>query len=292
MFRRILCVLPIAVVLLVPQYCLGQVVAIPDTSAENLFVEGENQRPTEAEPDVTEWVACAAGCSATCMSGCGNACGSSPTCYRRRWFRRCVCLPVTVSPACIQVPCCSGAVSSASISPEARIAIGQEQQAVLILGTDSVASHSVTAEEIAAASMDALETRLVSHLSSNSPLTAEILECAKLSYGAGYHHYWQGDYRAALRYLDTSVEYASSDARAWYYKGLAELALGQKDVALQSLHRAVVLHERDPGKESLILKSLERIQGDLRCQLLQARRIVQSVPRMRALPEDKVAQSR
>lgn len=54
-------------------------------------------------------------------------------------------------------------------------------------------------------------------------------------YGRGYTLYWEGKYEQALSLLEASCALDNSDARAWYYRSLAEWALQDKAQADESL---------------------------------------------------------
>jgi hypothetical protein len=85
----------------------------------------------------------------------------------------------------------------------------------------------------------------------------------------GCREYWQRDYSEALAYLEAATKLAD-DARFWYFRALAERALGEKAESERSLARAVVLHrEGKPDGESVGL-ALERVQGSLRMWIRDA----------------------
>lgn len=96
-------------------------------------------------------------------------------------------------------------------------------------------------------------------------------ELGSLFFGEAYHAFWQGDYAAALRLLETALQADDQDARVWYYKGLAELRIGQNEASYQSLAVAIRLHRANTVESSSVNKSLERVQGSLRMELEAAR---------------------
>src|SRR5206468_2848701 len=58
----------------------------------------------------------------------------------------------------------------------------------------------------------------------------------------GYKRYWRGEHGEAWVYFEAATRLID-DARYWYYRALAERALGQSKAAQQSRDRAVELHE-------------------------------------------------
>jgi tetratricopeptide (TPR) repeat protein len=77
----------------------------------------------------------------------------------------------------------------------------------------------------------------------------------------GYRLYWQRRYADALDFLDAAVELRGNDARFWYYKALAERALGEAGEAAASVRRANALREQNSPPLDLIGVALERVQG-------------------------------
>jgi hypothetical protein len=77
----------------------------------------------------------------------------------------------------------------------------------------------------------------------------------------GYNLYWQRQYPAALAEFVAAVELRDNDARYWYYKALAERAVGLEAEALASLRRAAEWRSRNSPALDAVLGSLERVQG-------------------------------
>ena len=86
----------------------------------------------------------------------------------------------------------------------------------------------------------------------------------------GCRYYWQGETEEALAHVEAATELFENDARFWYYRSLAEAALGQDRRAGASLKQAVDLHLRGLPAASSISQALERVQGEPRMQLRQA----------------------
>jgi tetratricopeptide (TPR) repeat protein len=82
-------------------------------------------------------------------------------------------------------------------------------------------------------------------------------------YRRGYALYWQGDWAGALPYFEAATRLAD-DARYWYYRALAERALGNHAGAARSLRRANDLERRGRPRGDVLGLALERVQGPLR----------------------------
>ncbi len=80
----------------------------------------------------------------------------------------------------------------------------------------------------------------------------------------GYRSYWQGDYDKALTSFDSAVRLDEDDARFWYYKALAERALGDAVKAEASAQRGRELHAARKPKAEMVSAALERVQGQER----------------------------
>ncbi len=82
-------------------------------------------------------------------------------------------------------------------------------------------------------------------------------------YRRGYALYWQGDRSGALPYFVAATRLAD-DARYWYYRALAERALGNPGEAARSLRRANDLERRGRPRGDVLGLALERVQGPAR----------------------------
>ena len=91
----------------------------------------------------------------------------------------------------------------------------------------------------------------------------------------GYRSYWQGDYDRALAGFDAAVRLDAQDARFWYYKALAERALGHAEAAEASARRGRELHAALKPKAELVDAALERVQGQER-RFLNAPQVIAS----------------
>src|SRR5262249_17446487 len=80
----------------------------------------------------------------------------------------------------------------------------------------------------------------------------------------GYDRYFARDYAGAGELFQQSVAKYDQDARAWFFRGLSELAQGQQDIATGSLLRGAQVQPMGrPGPEA-VGRVLERIQGPQR----------------------------
>ena len=98
---------------------------------------------------------------------------------------------------------------------------------------------------------------------------------ASHAFWVGYRSYWQGDYDRALASFDAAVRIDDQDARFWYYKALAERALGDAAKAETSAQRGRELHAAHKPKADVVGAALERVQGQER-RFLNAPEVVGS----------------
>lgn len=85
-------------------------------------------------------------------------------------------------------------------------------------------------------------------------------------YGRGVHAFFRGDYEQCQKLLETVVEEGTSDPRVYYFLGLADFNMGQKDAADQNFTKGARL-ELSGVSAYPIGKSLERVQGSARLAL-------------------------
>jgi tetratricopeptide (TPR) repeat protein len=82
-----------------------------------------------------------------------------------------------------------------------------------------------------------------------------------LLFWRGYKLYWQREYPAALETFTAAIEGRDDDARYWYYRALAERALGLQADAINSLRQAALWRSRNSPAPDALFGSLERVQG-------------------------------
>ncbi|MFO0879068.1 MAG: hypothetical protein U0840_17125 [Gemmataceae bacterium] len=86
----------------------------------------------------------------------------------------------------------------------------------------------------------------------------------------GYRFFWENKMVEAQAQFEAATSLFENDARFWYFRSLAESALGLTTAADTSLAQAVELHRRGLPQAELISKSLERVQGEPRMRLREA----------------------
>jgi tetratricopeptide (TPR) repeat protein len=82
--------------------------------------------------------------------------------------------------------------------------------------------------------------------------------------------YWDNDPEGARELLTRAVERAPRDARLWYFKALAERALGDTRAATASAQRGAALEKIGRADSVEVSLALERVQGPDRLFLRQA----------------------
>jgi len=105
-------------------------------------------------------------------------------------------------------------------------------------------------------------------------------------YGLAYTEYWRGSYDEALKGFARATELNRNDPKIWYYKAFAEIALQKEDDAMASLSRAVLLEAQsaNPAVKSEISHALERVQGNLRQRIEEAKLQTSQELKRRACP--------
>jgi hypothetical protein len=86
-------------------------------------------------------------------------------------------------------------------------------------------------------------------------------EGSERHYSAGVRYYWLRRYADAERELQRAIGANDGDARYGYYLGLAQLAQGQRESAVDSFRRAGRLEQDQRPSRELVSESLERVQG-------------------------------
>lgn len=93
-------------------------------------------------------------------------------------------------------------------------------------------------------------------------------------YGAGLRHFWRGDYRRASPSFRQAVLESPRKLQYYYWWILSDLAAGDKTLARRRMQTAVRrFRDSDFDRQSpeyiAVVRSLERVQGPLRRQLLK-----------------------
>ncbi len=93
-------------------------------------------------------------------------------------------------------------------------------------------------------------------------------------YGNGVHAYNQGDYRGAYDALTAAINGGTNDPRAFYFRGLTYLQMGQVGEAQADFKAGAEREVGDSANFYPVNQSLERIQGRSRQFLEQYRAVV------------------
>jgi hypothetical protein len=91
-------------------------------------------------------------------------------------------------------------------------------------------------------------------------ITAE--RTAASLYSEALVFYWKGDGETAARLLSAAVQREPREAKLWYFKALAERAMGQASEAAESARRGAALEMLNPTAAPQLGLALERVQGD------------------------------
>lgn len=102
-------------------------------------------------------------------------------------------------------------------------------------------------------------------------------------YGQAVTAYNSGDYAAVEETLGALIEDGTTDARIYYYRGMARFADGKQDDARADFAEGARL-EADGRSRETISRSLERVQGPVRQMLEQYRREARQVANLKAGP--------
>lgn len=91
-------------------------------------------------------------------------------------------------------------------------------------------------------------------------------------YGRGVHQFFAGAYHDSIASLNTAAEAGSSDPRIYYFRGLANLALGDRSAAEDDFELGATLEFSSQFGSTSVSRSLERIQGQRRLMIERQRR--------------------
>ena len=88
------------------------------------------------------------------------------------------------------------------------------------------------------------------------------------NYGEAVHQYFDNHYEDSIHLMNLAIDENNNDARAYYFRGLAQLGLDNVDAADSDFRQGASI-ETGSGKRrsSLVNQSLERIQGPIRVEL-------------------------
>jgi tetratricopeptide (TPR) repeat protein len=205
------------------------------------------------------------------VAGC-----SPPACWSWAPRRRFLCGGCAV----VEAPVCGVLCSPCAAVPP------PTKQAAVGSGSRGRTAQYVSHQEIARHFSGQDAARFVSLTRPAARSTPQDRTLAAELFRIACQAYWKGDYAAALQQLDLAISLNGGDARVWYFKGFCEVAQGHREAASASLARAVQLHAQQP-RDPAIIKSLERVQGDLRNELQQALLLAPRVPPQPPQPQEK-----
>lgn len=106
-------------------------------------------------------------------------------------------------------------------------------------------------------------------------------------YGQGVHAFFANNYRVAHDHLTSAIEQGSRDPRAYYFRGLTYAMLGRPDEAVADYKAGAALEAGAADRIYPVADSLQRVQGRLRVQLEEHRRIARLASHARALAVQK-----
>ena len=95
-------------------------------------------------------------------------------------------------------------------------------------------------------------------------------------YGTGVHQFFAGNYAQAMVDLTAAIDGGSKDPRAYYFRALSELKIGQQAAAQADLSKGAALESADINQFYPVAKSLERIQGSSRLTLERYRALARA----------------
>ncbi|MCA9105914.1 MAG: hypothetical protein KDA83_10835 [Planctomycetales bacterium] len=114
-------------------------------------------------------------------------------------------------------------------------------------------------------------------------------------YGQGVHSYFEGDLEGAINWLSEAIDQGTRDPRAYYFRGVAQLKLGDEQAAAADFARGAAIETDGSDQFFPIAESLARVQGGPRSRIEQARRdarkaaVEQRIARERARYEATIA---
>lgn len=105
-------------------------------------------------------------------------------------------------------------------------------------------------------------------------------------YGSGVHSYYERDYFEALAALSQAIDGGTKDPRAYYYRGLSHMQLGDSTSAARDMKKGAQLESADVNQFYPVGRSLERVQGRQRVQLERYRAQARAEMRYRQMKRD------
>lgn len=100
-------------------------------------------------------------------------------------------------------------------------------------------------------------------------------------YGQGVHAYFDGDLQGAVTWLSEAIDQGTRDPRAYYFRGVAQLRLGDAAAAADDFRIGATIENDGSDQYFPIASSLSRIQGEARMQIEHARQAARKEARDR-----------
>jgi hypothetical protein len=107
-------------------------------------------------------------------------------------------------------------------------------------------------------------------------------------YGSGVHQYFAGNTPQAVADLTAAIRGGTKDPRAYYFRALAELQMGQQKEATADLQKGAELESTDLNQFYPVGKSLERVQGSARLTIERYRAVARAQAHDRQRKRDAV----
>ena len=92
-------------------------------------------------------------------------------------------------------------------------------------------------------------------------------------YGAGVHQFFRGCNSEAIQSFDAAIVTNPDDPRPYYFRGLAKMNCGDSYAAQADFRMGAQMEAIGNRRSSLVSRALERIQGNHRICIEQARQI-------------------
>lgn len=105
-------------------------------------------------------------------------------------------------------------------------------------------------------------------------------------YGRGVHAYFAGDLGTAMEDLTAAISGGTKDPRAYYFRALTEMRLGDHARAEADLRAGAALESADVNQFYPVGKALERVQGPARLALERYRVVARAEAHERQLKRD------
>ena len=106
-------------------------------------------------------------------------------------------------------------------------------------------------------------------------------------YGQGVHAFHDRDFATSVRWLSEAIEQGTRDPRAYYFRGLSHLRLGDDQAASADFAQGAELETSATDQFFPIAESLARVQGNARVQIESARREARRIAKERLAARER-----